>query len=96
MFANNEIGSIQPIEEIGNIARDNHIIFHTDAVQAIGHIPITLSELPIDLLSLSAHKFNGPKGVGVLFVKKGTKVSNFMHGGRKREKGLEQKMLLEL
>lgn len=81
MFANNEIGTIQPIKEIGALAKEKGIYFHTDAVQAIGNIPIDVKELNIDLLSLSAHKFNGPKGVGVLYIKKGTQISNMIHGG---------------
>jgi len=81
MFANNEIGSIQPIAEIGKIAKEKGIYFHTDAVQAVGHIPIDVNELNIDLLSLSAHKFNGPKGVGALYIRNGTKISNLLHGG---------------
>lgn len=81
MFANNEIGTIQPIKEIGALAKEKGIYFHTDAVQAIGNISIDVKELNIDLLSLSAHKFNGPKGVGVLYIKKGTQISNMIHGG---------------
>lgn len=81
MYANNEIGSIQPIKEIGEIAKEHNIYFHTDAVQAIGNIPINLKDLNIDLLSLSAHKFHGPKGVGVLYIKKGVNISNMIHGG---------------
>lgn len=81
MFANNEIGTIQPISKIGKIARERGICFHTDAVQAIGNVPINVSEMNIDLLSLSAHKFYGPKGVGALYIRKGTKITSFMHGG---------------
>ena len=76
MFANNEIGTIQPVEEIGKIARENRIYFHTDAVQAIGHIPIDVNKMNIDLLSISGHKFQGPKGCGVLYIRKGTKIRN--------------------
>lgn len=81
MFANNEIGTIQPIGEIGKIAKEKGIIFHTDAVQAIGNIPVNVNDLNIDLLSLSGHKFYGPTGVGALYVKKGVKIASFMHGG---------------
>lgn len=81
MFANNEIGTIQPIAEIGRIAREKGICFHTDAVQAMGNIKINVSELNVDMLSMSAHKFYGPKGVGALYVKKGVKLTSFMHGG---------------
>ena len=81
MFANNEIGTIQPIKEIGTLAQEKGICFHTDAVQAIGHVPIDVNEYHIDLLSLSAHKFHGPKGIGALFVRKGIKMDSFMQGG---------------
>jgi cysteine desulfurase len=81
MYANNEIGTIEPIAELGTIARKHKIPFHTDAVQAIGNIPIEVKAQNIDLLSLSAHKFYGPKGVGVLYVRKGIKIDNLIHGG---------------
>ncbi|MBI3991334.1 MAG: cysteine desulfurase NifS [Candidatus Omnitrophica bacterium] len=86
MHANNEIGTIQPIVEIGKIAREKGIYFHTDAVQAVGHIPTNVNDLNVDLLSLSAHKFYGPKGVGALYVRKGTRIERFLHGGD-QEKG---------
>lgn len=81
MFANNEIGTIQPIKEIGAIAREKGIYFHTDAVQAVGNVDIDVKDMNIDLLSLSAHKFNGPKGIGVLYIKDGVKIDNLLHGG---------------
>lgn len=81
MFANNEIGTIQPIGEIGRIAKEKGIIFHSDAVQAIGSVPIDVKDLNVDLLSISGHKFYGPKGVGALFIKKGTKLQNYILGG---------------
>ncbi len=92
MFANNEIGTIQPIKEIGEIAHKKGIYFHTDAVQAVGNIPIDVEDLNIDLLSLSAHKINGPKGVGALYIRKGVNISNMLHGGgqeMKRRAGTE-------
>ncbi len=81
MYANNEIGTIQPIREIGAVCRKAGVLFHTDAVQAVGHIPVNVEEDNIDLLSLSAHKFHGPKGVGVLYAKKGIILSNLIEGG---------------
>lgn len=81
MFANNEIGSIEPIKELGEIAHKHGVIFHTDAVQAYGHLPINVDEMNIDLLSASGHKINGPKGVGILYVRKGIKLTNLIHGG---------------
>ena len=85
MFANNEIGTIQPIEEIGKIARENHIYFHTDAVQAVGNIKIDVQALNIDALSLSGHKFYGPKGVGALYVRSGVKFDNLIAGGHQEK-----------
>lgn len=81
MFANNEIGTLQPIKEIGKICREKGVIFHTDAVQAAGHVEIDINEQNIDMLSLSAHKFHGPKGVGVLFARKGIPLTNIIEGG---------------
>ena len=92
MFANNEIGTIEPIKEIGQIAKDNGILFHTDAVQAYGHLPIHVDEYHIDMLSSSAHKLNGPKGIGFLYIRTGLKTRSFIHGGaqeRKRRGGTE-------
>lgn len=86
MFANNEIGTIEPVKEIGAIAKENNIFFHTDAVQAFGHIPIDVDEMNIDMLSASAHKINGPKGVGMLYIKKGIRLENLIHGGAQERK----------
>ena len=87
MYANTEIGSIQPVKQIGEIAHKNNCLFHTDAVQVVGHVSIDLHSLDIDLLSASAHKFNGPKGVGFLYIKRGTKVGSYINGGG-QERGL--------
>lgn len=92
MFANNEIGTIQPIEKIGEIAKKHGVVFHTDAVQAIGNVAIDVNKMNIDLLSMSAHKFYGPKGIGALYIRKGVRIENLMHGGaqeRKRRAGTE-------
>ena len=92
MFANNEIGTIQPVREIGMIAREHGILFHTDAVQAFGQLPIDVDACRIDMLSSSAHKINGPKGIGFLYIRKGVKIRSFVHGGaqeRKRRAGTE-------
>ena len=87
MHGNNEIGTVQPIEEIGKIAREKGIKFHTDAVQTFGKIPVDVEKLNVDLLSLSSHKINGPKGVGALYIKKGTRVTPLIHGGG-QERGI--------
>ncbi len=92
MFANNEIGTLQPIKEIGKLAHENGILFHTDAVQAFGQVPIQVDEYQIDMLSASGHKLNGPKGIGFLYIRKGVKIRSFVHGGaqeRKRRAGTE-------
>ena len=92
MFANNEIGTIEPIKEIGEIAHKHGILFHTDAVQAYAQIPINVDEYNIDMLSVSGHKFGGPKGIGFLYIRKGLKLRSFIHGGaqeRKRRAGTE-------
>lgn len=92
MYANNEIGTIQPIREIGEIAHEHGILFHTDAVQAFGQVPIHVDECHIDMLSASGHKLNGPKGIGFLYIRTGVKIRSFVHGGgqeRKRRAGTE-------
>lgn len=92
MYANNEVGTLQPIEEIGRLAHERGILFHTDAVQAFGQLPIRVDELHIDMLSASAHKVNGPKGVGCLYIRSGLKLRSFIHGGaqeRSRRAGTE-------
>lgn len=81
MFANNEIGTVEPIEKIGDFLKDKDILFHTDAVQAITHVPIDVKKMNIDLLSMSSHKFYGPKGMGALYIKKGINIDNLIHGG---------------
>lgn len=86
MFANNEIGTIQPIKEIGEIAKEHKIVFHTDAVQAFGQLPINVDEYHIDMLSASGHKLNGPKGIGFLYIRTGLKLRSFVHGGQ-QERG---------
>ena len=92
MFANNEIGTIQPIEEIGKIAREKGILFHTDAVQAAGHIPIDVKKMNIDMLALSGHKLGAPKGIGVMYMRRGIYIDSLIHGGgheRKKRSGTE-------
>ena len=92
MYANNEIGTIQPIREIGEIGHEHGILFHTDAVQAFGQLPIQVDDCRIDMLSASGHKLNGPKGIGFLYIRKGVKIRSFIHGGaqeRKRRAGTE-------
>ena len=86
MHANNEIGTIQPIQDIGKITREKKIYFHTDAVQTFGHIPININDLGVDLLSASAHKLYGPKGIGMLYIRKGTRIMPFLHGGDQEKK----------
>jgi cysteine desulfurase len=86
MHANNQVGTIEPVEEIGEIAREAGVCFHTDAVQTLGHIPVNVDKLKVDLLAISAHKLYGPKGVGVLYVRKGTKLVPLMHGGEQEKR----------
>ncbi|TQQ84610.1 cysteine desulfurase NifS [Peptacetobacter hominis] len=92
MFANNEIGTIEPIEEIAKVAKENKILFHTDAVQAAGNIPIDVKAMGIDMMSMSSHKIYGPKGIGALYIRKGVKIDNLVHGGaqeKRRRAGTE-------
>lgn len=92
MFANNEIGTIQPVKEIGKLCREKKVLFHTDAVQAVGNVPIDVKEMNIDLLSMAAHKIYGPKGTGALYIRRGVKIDNLIHGGgqeRARRAGTE-------
>ena len=86
MHANNEVGTIQPVGEVGRIAREADIYLHTDAVQTVGHIPVNVDELGVDMLSMSAHKFYGPKGIGALYVRKGVRLHSLMHGGEQEKK----------
>ena len=86
MFANNEIGTIQPIAEIGEIAKKHGVLFHTDAVQAVGHVPIDVEKLQVDLLSMSGHKLGAPKGIGAIYIRKGTRISPLIFGGAQEKK----------
>jgi cysteine desulfurase len=86
MHANNEVGTIEPVEEIGKIAKEAGVYFHSDAVQTVGHIPVNVDELKVDLLSISAHKLYGPKGAGALYVRKGTRLVSLMHGGEQEKR----------
>ena len=92
MFANIEIGTIEPVAEIGALCREKGVLFHTDAVQAVAHVPVDVQAMNIDMLSMSGHKFYGPKGIGALYIRKGIKIPSFIHGGaqeRKRRAGTE-------
>jgi cysteine desulfurase len=86
MYANNEIGTIEPVSELGAIAHEHKVLFHTDAVQAVGNVPIDVQGQNIDLLSLSAHKFYGPKGAGALYIRRGTRIDSLIHGGGQEQK----------
>ena len=86
MMVNNEIGTIEPIRELAEVAKAHGVLFHTDAVQALGNTPVDVKELGVDLMSVSAHKIYGPKGVGALYMRKGLRISNFMHGGAQESK----------
>jgi len=86
IHANNEVGTIEPVTAIGEIAREAGVYFHSDAVQTVGHIPVNVAELKVDLLSISAHKFYGPKGIGALYVRKGTRLVSLMHGGEQEKR----------
>lgn len=86
MMANNEIGTIEPIKELGAIAKESGALFHTDAVQAFAHIPINVDEMNIDMLSASGHKINGPKGIGIMYIRKGVKIRSFVHGGAQEDR----------
>jgi cysteine desulfurase len=86
MHANNQVGTIEPVDEIGKIAREAGVYFHTDAVQTVGHIPVNVDKLKVDLLAISGHKFYGPKGVGALYVRKGTRLVSLMHGGEQEKR----------
>ncbi|MDO4545103.1 MAG: cysteine desulfurase NifS [Bacillota bacterium] len=86
MMINNEIGTLEPIKELASVAKERGVLFHTDAVQALGNVPIDVKELGVDFLSISAHKIYGPKGVGALYVKRGSRIANFMHGGAQESK----------
>src|SRR5690606_17428164 len=86
MMVNNEVGSIEPIKELALVAKKHGVLFHTDAVQALGNVPIDVKELGVDMMSLSSHKIYGPKGVGALYIRKGVRISNFVHGGAQENK----------
>ena len=94
MAANNEIGTIEPVAELGRIARAHKVLFHTDAVQAVGHIPVDVEAWNVDLLSLSAHKFRGPKGVGALYVKKPLRLPALIQGGGQEKDGEDRECAL--